>query len=76
MKVRPLNHPDRSIDLQQGLDILTEQTIAKLIQAGFSTADVLTAWDEVLNNRWLLLDEDPDPADDPEDVLDWKPAMF
>jgi hypothetical protein len=47
-----------------------------LIQAGFSTADVLMAWDEVLNNRWLILEEDPDPVEDPEDVLDWKPAMF
>jgi hypothetical protein len=26
---------------------------------------VLTAWDEVLNHRWKMLEEGPDPADDP-----------
>jgi hypothetical protein len=67
MKVRPITDPDRSIDLQQGLDIITAQTTAKLLQAGFSTADVLMVWDEVLNNRWLILEEHPDPFD-PEHV--------
>ena len=76
MKVRPPNDPDRSIDLQQGLDVVVAQTTTKLNDAGFSSADVLMAFDEVLNNRWKLLEEDTDPADDPEDVLDWKPAMF
>ena len=60
MKVRPPNDPDRSIDLQQGLDEITAHATARLTRAGFSTADVLMAWDEVLNNRWLILEEDPD----------------
>lgn len=50
--------------------------IAKLNEAGFSTTGVLTAWDETLNNLWRMLEDDPDPADDPKDVLDWKLAMF
>ena len=29
-KVRPINHPDRSIDLQDGLDDIMAQTTAKL----------------------------------------------
>jgi hypothetical protein len=66
MKVRPLNDPDRGIELQQGLDEIVAHATNKLNDAGFSTADVLMAWDEVLNNRWKILEEDPDPADDPE----------
>lgn len=76
MKVRPINNPDRSIDLQAGLDDITANATARLNQAGFTTTEVLTAWDEVLNNRWKILQEDPDPADGHADGLDWKPAPF
>jgi hypothetical protein len=29
---------------------------AKLNSAGFSTSEVLTAWDETLNTRWKILE--------------------
>lgn len=66
MKVRPIHHPDRSIELQHGLDDIMAQTIAKLNAAGFGTAEVLTGWDETLNNRWRIHEEDPESVDDPE----------
>jgi hypothetical protein len=65
MKVRPISDPDRSIDLQYGIDGIMAHATAKLNAAGFSTSEVLTAWDEVLNYRWKMLEEDPDPAEDP-----------
>lgn len=60
MKVRPLTDPDRAIDLQQGLDEIMANATLRLNEAGFSTTEVLIAWDETLNNRWNILEEDPD----------------
>lgn len=65
MKVRPLNDPDRGIELQESLDDMIMRMEAKLNEAGFSTREVLTAFNEVLANRWKAYKEDPDPADDP-----------
>jgi hypothetical protein len=60
MKVRPLADPDRSTALQAGLDAIVATATVKLNDAGFSTTEVLLAWDEVLNNRWRMQEEDPD----------------
>jgi hypothetical protein len=56
MKVRPISDPDRSIDLQYGIDGIMAHATAKLNSAGFSTSEVLTAWDETLNTRWKILE--------------------
>lgn len=59
MKVRPLNDPDRSIDLQSGLDDVVASATAKLNEVGFGTKEVLEALHEVVMNRWKAYDEDP-----------------
>jgi hypothetical protein len=66
MKVRPINDPDRLIELQEGLDDMFARAVAKLNDAGFSTKEVLEALHEIVMNRWRAYDEDPDPADDSE----------
>jgi|EndMetStandDraft_4_1072995.scaffolds.fasta_scaffold1768846_2 hypothetical protein len=66
MKVRPINDPDRLIELQEGLDEILARAAAKLNEAGFSTKEVLEALHEIVMNRWRAYDEDPDPADDSE----------
>jgi hypothetical protein len=44
MKVRPISDPDRSIELQHGIDGIVAHATAKLNAAGFSTSEVLIAW--------------------------------
>ena len=64
MKVRPLSDPDRSIELQEGLDGILLQATEKLNDAGFSTKEVLEALHEGVLARWKAYDEDRGPAED------------
>lgn len=61
-----MNHPDRSIDLQEELDAEVAETIAEANEAGYGTEETVEALEEVIENTKLALDLDPDPADDPE----------
>lgn len=60
-----INHPDRSIDLEEQLDRVVTEVLAQVNDAGYSTEEGLGALAEVIRNTRMALDIDPDPADDP-----------
>jgi L-alanine-DL-glutamate epimerase-like enolase superfamily enzyme len=61
----PLEHPDRDLQCQENLEPAVQELIADANAAGWGTAEVLDALDELLRNLRLAYAEDPDPEDDP-----------
>lgn len=61
-----LENIKRSLDLQEIINGIFQRIEADMNEAGFATAEIHDAIEEVLASRRSSLSEDPDPAEDPE----------
>lgn len=52
-------------DLEDFIDVYLQVIIAEANEAGFSSAEILTALGDAIERQRHAFDEDPDPADDP-----------
>ena len=62
---RALDDPARLADLRDQLDAHLSELLAEATDAGYSTREVLDALNGLCARQHELLEEDPDPADDP-----------
>lgn len=62
---RALDDPARLTDLRDQLDLHLTELLAEATDAGYSTHEVLDALNGLCARQHELLEEDPDPADDP-----------
>lgn len=62
---RALDDPDRLIELRDQLNTHLSELLAEATDAGYSTREVLEALSGLCTHQRKLLQEDPDPADDP-----------
>lgn len=62
---RALDDPARLTDLRDQLDLHLTELLAEATDAGYSTREVLDALNGLYARQHELLEEDPDPADDP-----------
>lgn len=60
-----LDDPARLTDLKDQLNLHLAELLADATDAGYSTREVLDALNGLCARQNELLDEDPDPADDP-----------
>jgi hypothetical protein len=71
------NTDDRHLELQQHLDPILADLIDQFAQAGYTTPEVIDGMRDVLWNRRMAYEQDPDPAEDttiPEPANDWPAA--
>jgi hypothetical protein len=59
---------DRMQRLDEVLDSMILKIMVNLNQRGYSSAEILAALDDVCDRRHRELEEDPDPAEDPENA--------
>jgi hypothetical protein len=62
---RPLQDPNRLVELEQQLEAHMSDVIAEAADAGFSSAEVLMALRVVCERQHVALSADPDQSDDP-----------
>lgn len=62
---RALDDPARLADLRAQLDLPLSELLAEATNAGYSTREVLDALNGLCARQHELLEQDPDPADDP-----------
>lgn len=62
---RPLQDPNRLVELEQQLEAHMSDVIAEAADAGFSSAEVLMALRVVCERQDVALSADPDQSDDP-----------
>lgn len=62
---RALDDPARLTDLRDQLDLHLAELLAEATDAGYSTRQVLDALNGLCAHQHELIEEDPDPADDP-----------
>jgi hypothetical protein len=62
---RSLDDPGRLTELREQLDRHLSELLAEATDAGYSTREVLEALSDLCAHQHKLLEEDPDPADDP-----------
>ena len=75
---RNVSDVDRKIELEEQIDALLADLIDQFVVAGYGTVETIKAMHEVLDNRRLAYDRDPDPAEDtyiPEPANDWPGAV-
>lgn len=75
---RSISDPDRSLELQEQIDMQLADLIHQFVVAGYGTVETIKAMHEVLDSRRLAYDRDPDPAEDtyiPEPANDWPGAV-
>lgn len=62
---RSLDDPKRLAALMEQLDLHLSELLAEATDAGYSTREVLDALSGLCKHQHTLLEQDPDPADDP-----------
>jgi hypothetical protein len=62
---RPLEDPNRLVELEQQLEAHMSELVAGAADVGYSSAEVLMAFKVVCERQHAALMADPDPAEDP-----------
>lgn len=80
-----VSHPDRALGCQEALEPELQRILADANTHGWGTLETISAMEEVLKNLRIAYAEDPDPAEemdeidprpsgDPEPTNDWPGA--
>lgn len=64
----PVSHEDRHLACQEEVDGPLQMILDRATTRGWGTIETITAMEKVLKNMRLVYAEDPDPAEDPQNL--------
>lgn len=67
---RAMDDPERIQELEASFDDKVSELLAEANDAGYGSGEAMAALQKVVRNQAAISEHDPDPADDPADLLD------